>query len=143
MLILEHAALHDHLPNDKKYLSALFGILGPDDVMGPLIKVQLKIFLNKGLDVDAFLKNLVNLQPKLAEVARFHKLHNLPKLKYSSSIQSYQSMLDLIHQHESELLVLFGSRDQLERAIKMIIYDADNYKELGMRSKSLKINLNI
>ncbi|PLW21511.1 hypothetical protein PCANC_04982 [Puccinia coronata f. sp. avenae] len=102
-LAIDRKILRDHLPSTKKYLSKFLGFTGPKNYLAPL--------------------------NDLAEMAKFHRLHNLRELKDSSAVQEYKNLLASIDENESTLSNLFGSTGGTQRAIKMV-ENTHLYKEL-------------
>jgi hypothetical protein len=142
------AVLRKVIPNRKqKYLFRFLGFLGPGNVLSPQIRAAFveklastALVLNKDRGGKDFVENLELIQAGLADLARLYRENPDPLKTYPHIAKEHEVAVKFIAKHEAKLVSVFGSRDELKRALDTI-EDMDFYKGfmLELKGESLVI----
>ncbi|PLW22581.1 hypothetical protein PCASD_14025 [Puccinia coronata f. sp. avenae] len=121
-------SLEHSLPQKVKYLMNTHGLMGPRDVLKPLVELGFRKYLeteevfshfNFESSVSLFLKEVEKLNDNLAKLAKFNQLEQPSNMKPDLPIlQDIETILRPISLCEGRLNFAFENR--LERVIEMI-----------------------
>ncbi|PLW25962.1 hypothetical protein PCANC_25229 [Puccinia coronata f. sp. avenae] len=110
-----------------QYLSKLLGLMGPNNVLKPMVELTFQEYLkNVGLlsgsknELDLVGKELENLQLKLAQVAELRRPLGVKKYFPEPTTDKCSSLIESIGHHEDKLAGIFGSSNEFEEAIKVV-----------------------
>jgi hypothetical protein len=121
--MIKHEVLRKSLPKHQKYLSRVFGFVGPENVLEPWLQAALEEKIQSGefqffRNPAGFLSELKLIQTDLADLARFHRNSPIVHIKTHPEPSGLdQKAISKIVKHEYQLIKLFGGRDKLKRAL--------------------------
>ncbi|PLW31175.1 hypothetical protein PCASD_22954 [Puccinia coronata f. sp. avenae] len=141
-LVRDREILRKVIPNRKqKYLFRFLGFLGPGNVLSPQIRAAFveklastALVLNKDRGGKDFVENLELIQAGLADLARLYRENPDPLKTYPHIAKEHEVAVKFIAKHEAKLVSVFGSRDELKRALDTI-EDMDFYKGFMLELK--------